>query len=173
MCARDQVGTRVQKKSNPGPRPSHYTPAEPLDHLSEVIRTAYKLEQASSRYHINSVVLLLQPYQSPVRRDVNPHTGYEDHRTNDKPPPEPLYFVVVLVMRNVPRLDIGVEEIKGERHGGDADRKALFTRGGAAEEAERVDDGAVEVMEEVRREEEERFWIEKVAAEGEEEEGEP
>lgn len=60
--------------------------------------------------------------------------------------------MIVLLNRNqIHRyLDIGVEEIKGESHGGDADREAVFTRGGAAEEAERVDDGAVEVMEEVR-----------------------
>ena len=60
--------------------------------------------------------------------------------------------MIVLLNRNqIHRyLDIGVEEIKGESHGGDADGKARFSRGGAAEEAERVDDGAVEVMEEVR-----------------------
>lgn len=103
-CARDQVGTRVEEKPNPGPRPAHYSPAQPLNHLSKVIRTAYQLEPASSRYHITSPVLFLQSYQSPIRCDIYPHSGYENRRTNDKPPPEPLSFVVVLVVRNPPRL---------------------------------------------------------------------
>jgi len=56
-------------------------------------------------------------------------------------------------MRNPPRLDITIEEIKGESQGGDGDRKSVFTGGeGAAEEAKRVNDGAVEVMNEIRRE---------------------
>ena len=48
-------------------------------------------------------------------------------------------------------MDIGVEEVEGER-GGDGDREGRGGCGGAAAEAERVDAGAVDVVEEERRE---------------------
>lgn len=67
-------------------------------------------------------------------------------------------------------MDIGVEEIKGESYGGDVYWKVCFSRGGVVEEVERVDDCVVEVMEEVRWEEEERFGIVRVVVKGEEEE---
>lgn len=70
-------------------------------------------------------------------------------------------------------LDIGVEQIKDESQGSDGDRKAIFGSGGAAEEAERVNDSTVEVMKEIRGEEEERFRIESMTTKGEEDECKP
>jgi len=45
-------------------------------------------------------------------------------------------------------LDVRVEEVEGERHGGDGDREGGGGFGVAAAEAEGVDAGAVDVVEE-------------------------
>lgn len=90
-------------------------------------------------------------------------------------------------MRYPPCLQISIQKIESKRHRGDADGKCggflasprikivfpAMATGGLEEERQGVDDGAVEVVDEIRENEDLGSRVGVVLAKREEEEGEP
>ncbi|GER55828.1 hypothetical protein STAS_33529 [Striga asiatica] len=165
----------VHEEPKPSPRPRHDGPAQPLYNLAQIIRAADPLKKPTPGHPV-PIPTFLQPHQHAVRPDVRRRTADENRPAGGHPPPEPPVSVEIGVLRHPPRLQVGVQQVEHERHRRDAGREpgsAAAAAAGLEVEAEGVDEGAVEVVEEEGGDEGEGAGVAAVPAVGEEEKGEP
>lgn len=146
-----QVGAGVEEE-RPGRRgPRHQGVAEPLHDLAEVVGTGHRVEP-SAPGDLVPAPGFLEPQELLVGRDVHPHTpreqGQPDEAAGERE--EGGGGGMGGVERPGAGLDVGVEEVEGEGAGGDEQGHGRG-RAAQAEEPERVDERAVDVVDRVER----------------------